>query len=392
MKTLNLFFILLFISTLSFSQESSDVVIAKKIKITSSLLNEEETIFVSLPKKYSTSGKSYPVIYILDGSETMISYANGLIKSLSDCEIIPELIVVAIASNDRNRDYTPIKPTHFPDFVNVSTAGHADQFLSFVENELFPFVEKNYRTVPCRIFAGHSFGGLCVTYAFVTRNDMFNSYIATSPSISWCFDLVNGKYNDKIAASNIKNKNYYISATENEDSLFIKDVFSFARVLELKASPNIHWNCSLVKNEDHATQITNGLYNGLRYIYKGWRPDFGTMKNRGLEYIKDFYFNLSNLYGYEILPNENFINMLGIEMTRDGKRDEAMKVFTYNTQIHPDCPESYSCLGKGYLQSGNNELAIKNLNKAVELAVQKKDRNLERYKSQLEGAKEGKKE
>jgi len=115
------------------------------------------------------------------------------------------------------------------------------------------------------------------------------------------------------------------------------------------------------------------------------------MKNRGLEYIKDFYLNLTNLYGYEILPNENFINMLGMEMARDGKQDDAIKVFIYNTQIHPDYPESYSCLGKGYLQSGNNELAIKNLNKAVELAIQKKDRNLERYKSQLEEAKVGEK-
>ena len=237
-------------------------------------------------------------------------------------------------------------------------AGHADQFLSFIEKELFPYVEKNYRTIPYRIFAGHSFGGLCVTYAFVTRNNMFNSYIATSPSFSWCFDLVNGKYNDKIAAFNVKNKRYFISVTENEDSLFIKDVFSFAHILELKASPDLHWNFSFVKNEDHATQITNGLYNGLRYIYKQWRVDFGTMKNRGLEYIKDFYLNLTTLYGYEILPNENDLNMLGTEMTHDGKQDEAMKVFTYNTQIHPDCPESYSCLGKGYLQSGNNELAI----------------------------------
>src|SRR5665647_3092959 len=164
MKTLLISLILISISALSFSQNSNDVVIAKKIKITSTLLNEEETIFVSLPKNYATSGKLYPVIYVLDGSETMISYSNGLIKNLSDCEIIPELIIVAIASNDRNRDYTPIKPNYFPEFVNVTSAGHADQFLSYIEKELFPYVEKNYRTVPCRIFAGHSFGGLCVTY------------------------------------------------------------------------------------------------------------------------------------------------------------------------------------------------------------------------------------
>jgi uncharacterized protein len=98
MKAFSLFLILLSASALSFSQNSDDVVIAKKIKIRSELLNEEETVFISLPKDYAASGKSYPVIYVLDGSETMISYANGLIKSLSAADIIPELIIVAIAS------------------------------------------------------------------------------------------------------------------------------------------------------------------------------------------------------------------------------------------------------------------------------------------------------
>ena len=391
MKTIVIILILISISELSYTQNSDDLVIAKRIKINSVLLNEDETVFVSVPKNYETSGKSYPVLYLLDGSETSISYATGLVKNLSDYEIIPELIVVAIATKDRNRDYTPIKPNNFPDFVNVSTAGHADQFLSFIEKELFSYIDKNYRTIPYRIFAGHSFGGLCVTYAFVSHNNMFNSYIATSPSFGWYPNLINGADDDKIADLNLKKKQYFISVAENEDPLFIKEVLSFSRTLKLKASPELNWKCSFIENEDHMSQATIGLYNGLRFVYRGWRFDFETMKTRGLEYIKGFYQNLTDLYGYEILPKDNILNMLGMEISHSGKQDEAMKIFTYNTQIHPDCPESYSCLGMGYLQAGNKELAVKDLTKAVELATKINDWNLERYKNQLEGAKAVKK-
>jgi predicted alpha/beta superfamily hydrolase len=66
----------------------------------------------------------------------------------------------------------------------------ADKFLSFIESELFPYIEKNYRPVPYRICSGHSSGGLCVTHSFLMHNNMFNSYIALSPSLYWDAGLV----------------------------------------------------------------------------------------------------------------------------------------------------------------------------------------------------------
>ena len=46
-------------------------------------------------------------------------------------------------------------------------------------------IEKHYRTAHYRIFSGHSFGGLFAIHALVARPDLFEAYIAVSPSLQW---------------------------------------------------------------------------------------------------------------------------------------------------------------------------------------------------------------
>jgi predicted alpha/beta superfamily hydrolase len=96
---------------------------------------------------------------------------------------------VGIANTDRTRDLTP---THAdiknPDGTTVTafpTSGGADRFLDFIQTEPIPEIEKRYRTAPYRIFAGHSVGGLLAIHALITRPDLFNAYIAVSPSLQW---------------------------------------------------------------------------------------------------------------------------------------------------------------------------------------------------------------
>jgi tetratricopeptide (TPR) repeat protein len=46
----------------------------------------------------------------------------------------------------------------------------------------------------------------------------------------------------------------------------------------------------------------------------------------------------------------------------------ALEIFKFNLELNPDSPYAYAHLGIGYGQSGNRELAILNLQKAIELA------------------------
>jgi uncharacterized protein len=388
MRTINLFVLLFFASLASYAQNSNDIVIAKIIKINSNILGQERTIYVSTPINYTNSDKKYPVLYILDGSEVTISYATGLIRNLTDYEIVPEMIIVAISSDNRKQDFTPTVPKDIPeDFLKRMQPGGADKFLGYIETELFPFIEKNYRTVPYRIFAGHSDAGLCVAHAFVSHNSMFNAYIATSPSIGWDSNIINKVAEDKIATINLKNKQLFISIGGKEHPLNIANVHTFARTLKLKAPNELIWTFKYNENEDHYSQSTIALYQGLRFIYDDWKMDYEVMAQRGLDAIKIFFRNQTEKYGYEILPDGYVLNNLGMDATRFGRQEEALKIFTYNTLIHPGFPDAFSCLGDWYLNAGNNGLAIKSFEKAVELATTLKDGNLDRYKSQLENAK-----
>ncbi len=56
---------------------------------------------------------------------------------------------------------------------------------SFIETELVPYVDANYRTQPFRVFTGHSFGGLFAMHALFSRPRLFNGIIAVSPTFTW---------------------------------------------------------------------------------------------------------------------------------------------------------------------------------------------------------------
>lgn len=388
MRTYYLLVSILFITISSYAQNSTDIVVAKKMKIHSTILGQERELFISLPVNYANSDKKYPVLYLLDGSEVTIGFATGLIRNLTDYDIVPEMVIVAISSENRKQDFTPTVPKNIPeDFLKRMQPGGADKFLAFIETELFPFIEKNYRTIPYRIFAGHSDAGLCVAHAFVSHNGMFNAYIASSPSLGWDSNIVNKIAEDKISTMNLKNKQFFISVGGKEHPQSIADAHTFVRTLKLKASSDLTWSFNYNENEDHYSQSTLAFYNGLRFIYQGWKMDYEAMAIRGYDAICSFFKNQTEKYGYEVLPDGNALNFIGMDATRMGKNEEALKIFTYNTQIHPDFPDAFSCLGDFYLNSGNKKLAIINFEKAVEIASKVKDLNLDRFKNQLENAK-----
>ena len=64
---------------------------------------------------------------------------------------IPEMIVVAIQNVDRRRDFTPDKIIT----VRENNSGGGERFLSFLEEELIPVIDQNFRTEPYRILFGH---------------------------------------------------------------------------------------------------------------------------------------------------------------------------------------------------------------------------------------------
>ena len=389
MKTFKLLVILLLFGEPIYAQNADDIIIAKRIRINSTVLGEERTIFVSTPSDYANSTCSFPVWYVLDGCPEVINYASGLVSSMSDYDLCPEIIVVAIENTVRSRDMFPTKPKYDDKGVEIKYIGNeklgeADKFLNFIETELFPFIDKNYRTLPYRIFSGHSAGGMCVTHAFLSHTDMFNAYIAISPCLYWDSGLLNRKASEKIGSKNLTYKQFYFSIGGNETPTDIGDAHTFAQTLKIKSPAELKWKFDYIENEDHGSQATVALYNGLRFIYDGWNYDYDKMVAGGLSTINGFYQNLSEKFGYEILPDGSTMNSFGWEVKRAGRYQEAINILEENIHRHPEFPEAYSYLAEVYSSAQNYALAIKSIEKAIELATAQNDNSLERYKTILE--------
>ena len=405
MKVVKLFLILLLLSKITYSQNADDVVIAKRISINSTVLGEERTISVSIPSGYTESKDSFPVLYVLDGSTGVI----GVVNYLSAYNVCPEMIIVVIQEVNPSRDMFPSKPKYRrglspaeswynkkeDDELKVyrpdEKVGESDKFLSFIETELFPFVEKTYRTLPYRICSGHSKGGLCVTRAFLSRTNMFSAYIALSPSLYWDDGLLMKIAEEKLAGINMKYKQLYFSVGGNEVPSTVGDAHTFAAILKLKASAELRWKFDYLENEDHGSGATYGIMNGLRFLFDGWQYDSDKMMAGGIRAIDDFYNNQFERYGYRISPDASTFNTIGWGLLRAGQQEKAMTIFKENTRRFPDSPDAYNFLAEGYLRAGNIDLAIQSYEKAVELAATFRTGNLTFLQRRLASVKAEKK-
>ena len=139
-----------------------DIKIGTRQSIRSEILQEDRPLLIHLPESYQTSASSYPVLYLLDGSDYALFNAISDLRRLQGRELAPEMIIVAIENTDRNRDMLPVKVEEYP------VPPRAEGFLTFIEKELIPSIEKNYRTNGQRILKGQSLSGLFTLYALLT--------------------------------------------------------------------------------------------------------------------------------------------------------------------------------------------------------------------------------
>jgi hypothetical protein len=169
--------------------------------LTSREIGQKFDLLVRLPDDYATSGKSYPVLYVLDGWHFpfLAFLANNNLYSGK----MPPVIMVNLSypagvnpMTPRARDFTPTKFAE-----REANSGGAGAFLKFLADEVIPYVDQTYRTIPSdRGLLGHSYGGLFALYALEERPGLFQRIVAASPVVDWdhnvLFDRARTKLKD----------------------------------------------------------------------------------------------------------------------------------------------------------------------------------------------------
>ena len=151
----------------------------------SNILNEHRTFWIQLPKNYNPENSlSYPVIYILDG----VSFKNtiDLIYNNYWGHYLPHMILVGVSNREnRTRDLTTSQIKMRRGGPMNEETGGAERFTKFIEKELIPHIDNNYRTTSYRTLIGHSYAGLFTINTLINHKHLFENYIAIDPSLDW---------------------------------------------------------------------------------------------------------------------------------------------------------------------------------------------------------------
>ena len=368
--------IIIILSEQNYSQKKEDIILGTNTKINSKILGEDRNIFVYLPASYNNSKNTYPVLYILDG-EGHFQYTAGVAKFLFNMGRMPEVIVVGIPNTKRNRDFT-IVPTD-----GVPEAGGGANFLKFMNDELFTYIDKEYRTQKYRILAGHSLCGMFCLYTLTARPDMFDAYIALSPWVIASDKHIMKMMKAEFPANKQLNKKLYMTAGSLEGNDLTSTIDELCGLLKEKAPAGFKWKYKLMQDEDHGSLVLPTLNDGLRFIYSSWFMSEET-RNSGLQAILDHFKKISDEFGYTIAPSEFIMNQAGYFQLQNQKYEQAIEIFKKNIELYPESANVYDSCGEAFEKSGQNEVAKGYYAKAYDLGKANNDANLQIFKDNFE--------
>lgn len=149
-------------------------------------LGRTRRIWLYLPPGYSKVKKRYPVIYLQDGQnlfdDQTASFGEWRVDECVDSMIRrgrPASIIVGIDNGPFR--LTEYNPYDFEEFGK----GEGKQYLDWLVNNLKPYIDKHYRTLPGpqqTSIAGSSMGGLISYYALLAYPEVFTKGGIFSPA------------------------------------------------------------------------------------------------------------------------------------------------------------------------------------------------------------------
>jgi predicted alpha/beta superfamily hydrolase len=212
-------------------------IIDTAFKLTS--LNRTRKVWIYLPKSYSKSNQTYPVLYMHDGqnlfNEQTAPFGEWGVDECLDsltAKLGKEVIVVGIdnGGNKRLNEYSPYNFSTKGALAVKDNIGEGEPYIQSIIQQLKPFIDSKYRTKKGPSYtaiAGSSMGGLISAYAVLAYPQVFNTAGIFSPS----FWLTNDIYTQ---AQNFNYKDgarFYLYAGGKESNTMVTDIQRFKGVI-----------------------------------------------------------------------------------------------------------------------------------------------------------------
>jgi predicted alpha/beta superfamily hydrolase len=258
-------------------------------KIHSDITGEDFLIYVQLPMSYKQNQeKLYPVWYNTDANRGFPFVANAVTFLTFPPGDIPEMVVIGIGyltkgledwAAFRTRDLTPTNNPETDEYwtrmisdmsgrkdIKVHSGG-ASQFIHFIEKELIPYVESEYRVDPeNRTLGGYSYGGLFTLYTLFKSPGLFHKYFAGSPSLHYDNEILFSYENEYAELHQDINAELFITAGGLEENL-VDEVIRIKNRLLSRDYPSLDLTVQIFENENHRSCVGAAFFRAINVLH-----------------------------------------------------------------------------------------------------------------------------
>ncbi|MEE4213049.1 MAG: alpha/beta hydrolase-fold protein [Parvularcula sp.] len=222
-------------------------------------------IYVRLPEGYEEDdSRRYPVIYLLDGDSTFPMLAPLHLFMHYDDQV-PEAILVGIgygsfepSINKRDVDFRIV--------MDDGSAGGAARFLSMLEDELLPRIDRQWRTDPeRRVIVGQSRGGSAVLQAAWLKPGLFWGHVASNPAREPDTKLLFGM--DRAPPQKARD-GYLIVASGSRDRDYLRETALQWRD-QIASRDDLPWNTRFIDIEGgtHAANLGDAYRRAIKLMF-----------------------------------------------------------------------------------------------------------------------------
>jgi predicted alpha/beta superfamily hydrolase/Tfp pilus assembly protein PilF len=340
-----------------------DIVIGKYRVIHSNILDEDRTLLIYLPRNYENSTLDYPVLYLFYGNHVTTYFAEAVatLDLLGPSGRIPEMIMVGIMNTDRYRDLLPRRDDGSPTGIEA--------FIQFLKEELFPFIEKSYRTKGYRVVVGPQAAANFTLYTLFEHPELFDAGIINNP-FRWRGGRDLMLQNARSFFDRNKSFDKFLFITfDDSDPLAVEGIEyirEFSDILKAENPEEFRLVLNFIEGNDEFLQPL-GLRKGLKTLFE----DYPFPEHMDVETIDDIlghYAKLTQKYGFELDAPELVLTHYGADrLMEKGKTNAAVTILKYNMKKYPYAANAYSRMANIDLRAGNLENARDYLEKMIEL-------------------------
>lgn len=342
-------------------QDGAPIAIGNYRTIHSKILDEDRTLLVHLPESYSRTSASYPVAYLLYGDHVSTYFAEAVaaIDTLGSGGRIPECILIGIMNTDRYRDLLPE--------VRGEPTG-IDNFIRFLDAELFPWVEKELRTKRFRILVGPQAGASFALYTLMNRPRMFNALVIESP-FRWrggrelLLDTATSFFSERTQMRRFMHVSFREKDELEKESL--PYLTEFAEIVGKAADPNFRLVLDQVPI-DGEFLVPFRIGEGLRELFADF-PFPEDLQVASLDSILGHYGALSVRFGFAVDPPQLVLATHSNRLTERGDTRGAVDILEFMLEKDPTSLDALWQLGNHCETAGRLAQAVEYYERMVAL-------------------------